>query len=343
MINIRKPLPLSIINETNIQYNPSLNYEEGENIYSEIKPYVVNSYSNPVNYRKYLARQLATDFTNLQLDYIKTNNNRKDITYWCSKSEYLNVKLKLEDLDQFENIIITEHEEISENSLNSLLCEQDQGITYFGNHDTLLLPKVIKHFLEQRNELDVIFLLFNMDLCPKIPKCLNKCNTKFDVPKLEFKYLPDRAVYTRLKERYYKVIPAPQDGYYDYFALYTNLPREFYKNIVIENKIIHYNITNKWFCGHIDLNQTSLNFACKDLCENLPKEIIVLKLLKGGYFMPILCYKQLLSSMHIDYPSIPVCIIIDPFALYDCYVYKKFEIDYQKIKEFLKPYFLLND
>lgn len=344
MLKIAKALPISILEDKNLRYNPSISYEEGDDIYAEPKDWTVETYSNQINYLKYLVRKLALDLDNLDFSYKKINIAKNDLLDWCSKSEYLSITLKYEDLKQFKNINITEYEPITEEALNELLSRQECGLNYYGNKDTLQLPQVIKHFLQIRGELDVTILLFNMDLCENIPPCLNKCKKDFEIPKLEFKYLPEKAIWSILKKEYYTLIPPPEkEGYFEHYALYTNLPKELYRNIIIENKILHYNITNKAFIGHVELNQTNLNFCCKDMAENLPREVIVLKLTNDGHFVCRLSYKQLLSSLYIGYPSIPVCIIVDPFTLYDFFIFKKKDIDLEKTKEFLKPYFLLNN
>lgn len=344
MYKIVKPLPISILADKSLKYNPSLSYEEGDNIYAESKNWVIDSYTNNIDYLKYLVRKLALDFDNIELSYQKVDIMHNNLSEWCSKTEYLPVKLAFEDLQQFKNIKIVETEEISEEGLTFALSYQECGLAYFGNHDTLEIPSVIYHYLKERKQLDVTFTLFNMNLCKSIPPCLKECKKDFDIPELKLEYLPKKAIWSKIKKDYYTIIPpAEKEGYFEHYVLYTNLPKELYKNIIIENKILHYNITNKCFYGHVDLNQTNLNFCCKDLAENLPKEIIVLKLTNDGHFVCRLSYKQLLSSLYIGYPSIPVCILVDPFSLYDHSIYKKKDIDIEKTKEFLKPYFLLNN
>lgn len=336
-----KPLSQEILKDNSLKYNPSINYEEGDNIYSEPIQFR-RIYSEPIHYRQYLARKFALDFfDNLEIETSLVNIKKRNLKEFCSKSEYFNINFKIEYLKQFKNIIETDHAEAKD--VENYLNNGHSDLVFFGNKNTLLLNKYIKAYLEEKKEVNLTMLLFNMNLCNDIPECLKECKINFEIPEIELKYLPNLAIYSKIKNIQYGLIPPPSEEYQEYYYVYTNLPRNLYKNIIIENKLLHYNITDEQFYGHVALNITNLNFCCKHLASNNLDEIIVLKITKDGYFIPILCYKQLLASLYIDYPSIPVCIIVDPFELYDYYIYKKNDINLKETKEFLAPYILLND
>lgn len=338
-----EPLPISILSDNTLKYNPSIHYEKGDNIYNTPIVHKLESYNDPISYRYYLARKLALDFSNIKIEELIINTKKINLKTYACKSEYFNLDFKVEFLKQFKNIILTTYEEVSESSLNSFLNNGHANMTYFGNTNTLILPKVIETYLYEKKVLNLTMLLFNMDLCINIPNCLKDCNLNFNIPDIYLQYIPKVAIYSKIKDIQYGLIPPPESQYQEYYYLYTNLPKNLYKNIIIENKLLHYNITDKQFYGHLDLNLTNLSFRCKHLASNKLDEIIVLKITKDGYFVPLFSHRQLLASLYIDYPTIPVCIIVDPFILADCYIYKKNNINLKEIKEFLAPYILLND
>lgn len=297
----------------------------------------VETYTTPNQYLRYLVNKLSTNISEYRLKYNKVNIAHNNLDAFCTKSKYITVTLLKSDLPTFSNLILTDSED-----LEYLLQHQLQEIYYFGNTDTLVLPTCIHEYLQNNSYLKCSILAYDLHLSTN--KLLKTYSVPFDIPTLKFSCLSNTAYYPTFKERYYLDIPTPKGiDYIDCYALYTNLPKELYTNIIFENKTLHYNITNKQFYGAEGINETNLALCCKHLSENPLDRVIVLRLTKDGHFIPLWSTKQLLASLYIGYPKIPVCILSEQYHLPTSFISKKNDIDIEKTKDFLKPYFMLND
>lgn len=335
-----KMLDVSILKDEDLKYNDDIAYVEGDDIYAETKDISPITYSSEQDYRNFVVSKLGTSeySPELELDTCPLNVNNQQDCQSISESAYFEIKKDF--LDQFENVIINENDEITEQNFDKLKNYFYDGVIYYAVNDTLVIPQAIYHYLNDETPINVKITVYNYAKRIKDYEVFKNFG-KTVQNTLHFEYIPEICTFSKLKETKFGIFKALEDKYFDYNYLYINLPKEFYTNHIVDNKFLIYNTEENIYYGHSCANQTKLNVLAKDVAKNGLKKVIQFKLLKDGSLLPLFSNKRLLIAKYLGLPSIPACIISEPFTGYEFSHYIKPEVNKEKLNEFLKPYFMI--
>lgn len=337
---MNKMLDVSILKDDDLKYNDDIAYIEGDDIYAETKDISPITYSSEQDYRNFVVNKLGTSeySPELELDTCPLSVNNQQDCQSISESAYFEIKKDF--LNQFKNVIINENDEITEQNFNKLKDYFYDGMIYYAITDTLVIPQTIYHYLNDETTINVKITVYNYAKRIKDYEIFKNFG-KTVQNTLHFEYIPEICTFSKLKETKFGIFKALEDKYFDYNYLYINLPKEFYTNHIVDNKFLIYNTEESIYYGHSCANQTKLNVLAKDVAKNGLKKVIQFKLLKDGSLLPLFSNKRLLIAKYLGLPSIPACIISEPFASYDFSYYIKPEVNKEKLNEFLKPYFMI--
>lgn len=343
----KKMLDVSVLEDDKIRYNDDIAYVEGDDLYSTSPEEVPIDYTNSKDYSNYVVYQLGTQTYCPSMKYEDIDYTPGDLKYLTSMVECQQITLTKENLKDFDKVQITDYDPINDEMFEFLKNERYDGVCYYAETDTLIIPSTIQHYLERDGEVSVLITLYNMNNAIKKHSLFTERDYP-TIPNLQFSYIPQTIKYSKLNiEMINGQIPAPksskEDLYFDFNYIYTNLPREYFKYIAIDSRALAYDINEEIFYGHSNSNQTKMNALCKDIAMNGFKSPIQLKLLSDGTLVSYFSNKRLLAGLYLNCPTLPVCIIYEPYINNrDIYHYLPTP-NIEEMNKILYPYIILEE
>ena len=267
----------------------------------------------------------------LRIFYTSIDYNKADLSHLTGSVQERYINIDKDWLNQFTFVRIDINDKYSKKEALRLKDRSYDGIRYYCKTDILLIPEVLYKYIK-KNPTRCKVSIYNYKFCPEEYKTIFNCQ-EVTPPELKFKHIPNKLKYARLEKNTYVREK-------EYSVLYTNLPREYYRKICVDNETLAYNTSKKCFIGHSDCNQTKLNHLCYDVATNGFKKIIQLKLLSDGRLTPYCSNKRLLIGEYLNLPSIPVAIISDIFSYPEYLLYYNSGSVKELAQKYLSPYFL---
>lgn len=258
-----------------------------------------------------------------------------DLSHFSGIVQEINKNINKNFLSHFGSII--EDQNDSNLPISVLKNLSYDGIRYYCKTDTLVVPQVLLNYIQNsENGIRCKISVYNYKYCRKDLKNILRCK-KIKEQKLEFKFIPEKIKYSILEETIY--LKDPCNGL---FSLYTNLPREYYRKICLDNETLAYNVNKQCFIGHSNCNQTKINHLCYDVAKNGFQKVIQLRLMPDGRLMPYFSNKRVLIAEYLNFPSIPVVIICNSFDyIPENFLYYNSGEVKELADKYLKPYFIV--
>jgi len=196
----------------------------------------------------------------------------------------------------------------------------------------------ISHFINNGREIYVIPISIFRYLSTKPLNCRVSHYVRFkNAPKLDFQLIPKKIKYIYLTEK--KFITYPSDHSGTFSVLYMNLPKEYYKEVLVDFKTLAYDKDRSYYIAHSDSNQTKINHLTYDIATNGLQKVVQLKLLSGGRLTPYYSNKRFLALYYLNLPTIPVAIVLDSYKYPEEFLLESQKDCSELAKKYLEPYF----
>lgn len=270
----------------------------------------------------------------LDFEYEMIDYKKADLSHLTGTVEEVELEITTDFFKNFANVEIDENDPITEENRIKLSQASYDGIRYYCKTDLLIVPQAIKSYIFKNNTLKCKVSVYNYKYCQEGKKKIFKCKD-IKVPELKFTAIPKKINYAKLKKPLYKILPNGAS------VLYTNIPREYYTKICVDNETLAYNINKECFVGHSNCNQTKINHLCYDVAKNGFQKVIQLKLLDGGRLVPYFSNKRVLIGEYLNYPTLPVAIVLDMYSYPKNLLFYESEDMTSVANLCLEPYFIL--
>jgi len=320
-------LSLDILKE-DIRYNDDIEYDVGDDIYQPIVERERGNIEDELGenpslpaYDRYIVEKLGLSEYSPKIITEDIPLETNDLSYITSISTNDYYDFNNEILKDFQNIKIFTEDPMDEETYNLLIHERYDGIRYYAQTDTLVIPAPIKKHIDDGETVKAKVTLYNMDMATVKHQIFKYPSEQYIKPKVEFQYLPKTVKWSKLTEEKFGEFTYKDNPNFTTTYLYKNMPREYLKQMVYETEVLTYDLTDKAYYCHANANFTKASLLVKDCVENGLKRVIQLKLTPDGVLRPYYSNKRILSALYTNVPTIPVCIMMNTTYLgtYDLY------------------------
>lgn len=283
-----------------------------------------------------------------EMTYEDINIHSSNIEKYISTVKYVTNNINYISFDNMTSVFDDYAQTLyvfSNKSFENLLKDKIDGIKYYQDKNLLVIPTIIDDTLYQNsnNSYEALISFYN----------INESNIwKYNSYRILNDSFPviNSLKLAKVKRKYYSNIDAA--------VLFDNLPQHLYKNVIIEEQGIIYNVdTNEYFTEF--MNQEELFNKIKEISNNGFLKPINMLITDEG-LLPLNDGKiDFLIALYLNLPSIPVAFISSADITFNyiikkienkdknnlkSFIIKKCDNDYNKsdLEKILNPYIIIN-